>query len=100
MSSTIFQSNCCPSVSNDTSDEQCCNGLGVWYLLVLSHSFKGLMTHLIAFSTMVVGTGILAKIFPKVMVWVFERFPQHFKPQDLPSTDFMRRPAQAGEDSR
>ncbi|QOJ33808.1 MAG: hypothetical protein HRU82_02085 [Nitrospira sp.] len=40
------------------------------------------MTHLIAFTAMVVGTGILAKVFPKVMVWVFGRFPEHFKPSE------------------
>jgi len=37
------------------------------------------MTHLLVFTTIIVGTGILAKVFPKVMVWVFTRFPKHFK---------------------
>lgn len=48
------------------------------------------MTHLTAISTIIVGTGILAKVFPKIMVWVFSRFPEHFKPRELPSADRVR----------
>lgn len=28
---------------------------------------------------------MLAKVFPTVMVWVFNRFPEHFDPQESPS---------------
>lgn len=58
------------------------------------------MKHVIAFTTIIVGTGIIATVFPKVVVWVFTRFPQHFKPQDRPSTDLVQPPSQAGEDFR
>lgn len=44
------------------------------------------MTHLLAFTTMIIGTGILAKVLPTVLVWVFNRFPAHFKPQESPSS--------------
>lgn len=41
------------------------------------------ITELIAsVAAMVIGTGILAKIFPNAIAWVFERLPRHFKPRE------------------
>lgn len=33
------------------------------------------------------GIVVLAKIFPKAISWVFDRFPSHFKPQQWPTSD-------------
>lgn len=40
------------------------------------------MTHLVAFTIFIIGTGLIAKFFPKVMTWIFNQFPAHFKPHD------------------
>lgn len=39
------------------------------------------MAHMITFAVAIVGTGLIAKVFPSVMTWIFERYPQHFKPR-------------------
>lgn len=39
-----------------------------------------------AFTTIIVGAGMLATALPKVLVWVFNRFPKHFKPPAAPSS--------------
>ncbi len=40
------------------------------------------MTHIIALTAIIIGAGLIAKVLPKVIIWVFERFPEHFKPQE------------------
>lgn len=43
------------------------------------------MTHLTAFTAIIIWSGLVAKVFPKAMAWVFDRFPKHFKPQESTS---------------
>lgn len=44
------------------------------------------MTHLLALIVTIIGTGLIAMVFPKAMVLIFERFPEHFKPQNSASS--------------
>jgi hypothetical protein len=36
---------------------------------------------IIAFAVAIAGTGLIAKVFPKAMTRIFERYPQHFRPR-------------------
>ncbi len=38
------------------------------------------MDHVVAFTVLIIGTGLIAKVFPKIMTKIFDHYPQHFSP--------------------
>jgi hypothetical protein len=38
------------------------------------------MDHIVAFAVIIIGTGLIAKVFPKIMTKIFDHYPQHFSP--------------------
>ncbi|CAE6770170.1 hypothetical protein [Nitrospira defluvii] len=38
------------------------------------------MDHIVAFAVIIIGAGLIAKVFPKIMTQIFDHYPQHFSP--------------------
>lgn len=38
------------------------------------------MDHIVAFTALIIGTGLIAKVFPRIMTKIFDRYPEHFSP--------------------
>ncbi len=43
------------------------------------------MEHILLFVAAVIGSGLIAKAFPRIMIRIFERYPRLFKPDNLHS---------------